>query len=146
MTGPERMFSWWDREIDSAGRPIRADVRLAAHEIWEGACHRTQAVLADHTHAADLMESSVTQVSRYLDYRAVPLSSRKMNALRVSCVVQDDRIDDFITCKLSGYATPAAADLPRGIEPRPYSRCADWHRKLSRRYRGYGVRSQLQEH
>ena len=81
MTGPERIVSWWDREIDSAGRPIRADVRLAAHEIWEGACHRTQAVLADHTHAADLMESSVTQVSRYLDYRAVPLSSRKMNAL-----------------------------------------------------------------
>lgn len=83
MTGPERAFAWWDREIDSAGRPIRADVRLAAHEIWEGACHRTQAVLADHTHAADLMESSVTQVSRYLDYRAVPLSSRKMNALLV---------------------------------------------------------------
>jgi hypothetical protein len=24
---------WWDREFDSSGRQIRADVRAAAHEI-----------------------------------------------------------------------------------------------------------------
>jgi predicted transcriptional regulator len=81
MTGPEKTFSWWDREIDSAGRPIRADVRLAAHEIWGEACRRTQALLADGAQAADLMECSVTQVSRYLDHQATPLCSRRMNGL-----------------------------------------------------------------
>lgn len=81
MTEPEITFSWWDREIDSAGRPIRADVRLAAHEIWGEACRRTQALLADGAQAADLMECSVTQVSRYLDRQATPLCSRRMNGL-----------------------------------------------------------------
>ncbi len=81
MDESETSLSWWDREVDPAGRPIRADVRLAAHEIWPEACRRTQAVLADHAHAADLMECCVPQVSRYLDLRAVPLPSRKMNGL-----------------------------------------------------------------
>ena len=81
MSESKRTLSWWDREVDPGGRPIRADVRLAAHEIWSEACRRTQAVLADHAHASDLMECCVAQVSRYLDLRGVPLLSRKMNAL-----------------------------------------------------------------
>src|SRR5450631_1096820 len=81
MTGPERMFSWWDREIDSAGRPIRADVRLAAHEIWGEACRRAQSLIADCGQAAELMESSVAQVSRYLDRRSVLVFSRELDGL-----------------------------------------------------------------
>jgi len=81
MAETERTVSWWDREIDSAGRPIRSDVRVAAHEIWQEACRRTRALLSDKGHAAELMECCVAQVSRYLDRQAAPLGSRQMNAL-----------------------------------------------------------------
>src|SRR6266852_5802096 len=81
MAGSEKTVSWWDREVDSAGRPIRNDVRSAAHEIWEEARRRAQALVADESLAADLMELSVMQVSRYLDRQAAPRFSRKMNGL-----------------------------------------------------------------
>jgi len=81
MAGSEKTAFWWDREVDSAGRLIRADVRLAAHEIWEEACRRSQALVADDALAADLMECCITQVSRYLDRKASPLCSRNMNGL-----------------------------------------------------------------
>jgi DNA-binding NarL/FixJ family response regulator len=81
MAETERTLSWWDREIDSAGRPIRSDVRVAAHEIWEEACRRTRVVLSDNGHAAELMECCVAEVSHYLDRQAAPLGSRQMNAL-----------------------------------------------------------------
>lgn len=58
---------WWDRECDSAGRPIRPDVRAAAHEIWDSACRRVQSLLGDASEAPELMEKVVVQVSRYLD-------------------------------------------------------------------------------
>lgn len=58
---------WWDRERDSAGRPIRADVRAAAHQIWDIACRRVQSLLGDASEAPELMENAVAQVSRYLD-------------------------------------------------------------------------------
>jgi DNA-directed RNA polymerase specialized sigma24 family protein len=67
MGRPERILSWWDREVERTGRPIRDDVRSAAHEVWKEACRRTQSLLADPAQAADLMEDSVAQVSRYLD-------------------------------------------------------------------------------
>lgn len=58
---------WWDRELDSSGRQIRADVRAAGHEIWPNACRQARSLLGDVSDAAELMEQSVAQVSQYLD-------------------------------------------------------------------------------
>jgi DNA-directed RNA polymerase specialized sigma24 family protein len=81
MGKPDRILSWWDQEVDRAGRPIRGDVRSAAHEIREEACRRTQVLLADPAQAADLMEESIAQVSRYLDRIGAPSSSPKNGLL-----------------------------------------------------------------
>ena len=79
-----KILVWWDRDVDQAGRPIRQDVRLAGHDIWEQACQRTQALLDDHGPAAELMENSVAQVSRYLDRIGAPESSGKHGLLMVA--------------------------------------------------------------
>jgi hypothetical protein len=84
MARPARAYCWWDRESDSAGRPIREDVRIAAHDVWEEACRRAQAVVADRALAADLMEHSVAQISRYLDRVGAPVSRRKHGLLMVA--------------------------------------------------------------
>jgi DNA-directed RNA polymerase specialized sigma24 family protein len=84
MTGIGRTLVWWDRDIDQAGRPIRADVRSAGHEIWRQAYQRTHAVLSDYGPAAELMEKSVAQVSRYLDRIGAPQSPGKHGLLMVA--------------------------------------------------------------
>jgi len=81
MGRPERILSWWDQEVDCKGRLIRDDVRSAAHEVWNEACRRTQSLLADPAQAADVMEDSIAQVSRYLDRIGAPLSSPKNGLL-----------------------------------------------------------------
>jgi len=84
MAHAGRALVWWDRDVDQAGRPIRPDVRLAAHEIWKQACQRTQSLLDDHGPAAELMENSVAQVSRYLNRIGAPESSSKHGLLMVA--------------------------------------------------------------
>ena len=78
-------LSWWDREFDSSGLPLRADVRSAARDLWENACHQARAFLGDISEAPDLMENSVLQVSHYLDRRAVPLFEQDTSGL-LMCV------------------------------------------------------------
>jgi DNA-directed RNA polymerase specialized sigma24 family protein len=80
MSSPETPL-WWDRDIDRTGRPIRPDVRAAAHGIWNCAFRRAQSLIADCSQAADLMESSVAQVSRYLDRESVLVFSRELDGL-----------------------------------------------------------------
>jgi hypothetical protein len=67
MSFAEKSPIWWDRDVDAAGRPIRPDVRAAAHDVWLRACARTEAVLGESGDASGFMEASVAQISRYLD-------------------------------------------------------------------------------
>lgn len=72
---------WWDRNNDRTGRPIRPDVRAAAHGIWGCACGRAESVISDCSQAAELMESTVADVSRYLDRGGVAVFSRQIDGL-----------------------------------------------------------------
>jgi len=76
-------LSWWDRDVDSEGNPIRADVRSAGRNLWEHACEQAHTFLGDASEAPELMETSVLQVSHYLDRRATPLFERDAGALLV---------------------------------------------------------------
>lgn len=80
MSNPEVPL-WWDRDVDHAGRLIRPDVRAAAHGIWGCACRRAESLNSDCSQAADLMESTVAQVSRYLDRGGVLVFSREIDGL-----------------------------------------------------------------
>ena len=84
MAGAGRILAWWDRDVDGSGRAIRLDVRSAAREIWKQACQQTVTVLADDALSAELMETAVEQVSRYLDRIGAPLSSRKHGLLMLA--------------------------------------------------------------
>ncbi len=77
----ERVPLWWDRDCDGMGRPIRADVRAAAHEIWNRACALAHARLGDHGDAAEIMEMSVERVSHYLNRHRVLLFSVAVSGL-----------------------------------------------------------------
>jgi DNA-directed RNA polymerase specialized sigma24 family protein len=76
MVSSEPFFPWWDREIDEDnGRPFRADVREAAHRVWKWVRVKAREILGDPSDAAEVLESSVKIISRYLDKNNVPLHS-----------------------------------------------------------------------
>ena len=72
---------WWDRDVDRTGRTIRLDVREAALSVWRSACRRNQIVASDPSQAAELMERTVAQLSRYLDRKNVAIFSRSIEGL-----------------------------------------------------------------
>jgi hypothetical protein len=74
---------WWDRECDSAGRPIRPDVRAAAHQIWDSAGRRVQSLLGDASEAPELMEKVVVQAPGTLI--ALVRASSRRTRLEFSC-------------------------------------------------------------
>jgi DNA-directed RNA polymerase specialized sigma24 family protein len=81
--GTGESLSWWDRDFDSSGTPIREDVRSAARDLWGHACQQARTFLGDVSDAPALMEDSVLQLSHYLDRRAVPLFEKDLSALLV---------------------------------------------------------------
>jgi hypothetical protein len=87
MASSERFLPWWDRESDEdTGRPFRPDVREAAHRVWKGVCLKAQEILGDPGEAAEVLESSVKTISRYLDKNNVPLHSADPGGLlAVAC-------------------------------------------------------------
>src|SRR5690242_1565799 len=80
-------LSWWDRETDEeTGRVLRADVREAAHAVWNWVCLKAREVTGDPGNSAVVLELSVKTVSRYLDKNDVPLHSTDTRALvAVAC-------------------------------------------------------------
>src|SRR6185312_11830816 len=72
---------WWDRESDGAGRPIRPDVRTAAHKIWNFAYKYAESFNPDSSLVSEAMENAVAQISRYLDIKNVATFSRDVDGL-----------------------------------------------------------------
>ncbi len=62
---------WWDRELDDAGRVIRADVRSAAIKVWQNVCDVVEKVRGDTSEACELLDKAVTTISFYLDKKGV---------------------------------------------------------------------------
>ena len=79
---------WWDKEADAAGRPIRVDVRTAAHQIWDAARRQTQHLLGDASEAPEVMENAVAQVSRYLDRSGADLFTQNTAGI-LMCALAD---------------------------------------------------------
>jgi hypothetical protein len=80
-TIPDAGPIWWDRDADDQGRPIRADVRQAAHQLWPEAVKRVRRTLSDPAEASELMEISVVQISHHLDHTNMPLFASKIPSL-----------------------------------------------------------------
>jgi DNA-directed RNA polymerase specialized sigma24 family protein len=108
---------WWDRESDSSGRQIRADVRAAAHEIWPSACRHAQALLHDTADAAELMEKAVAQVSQYLDRAGADPYSQNTKGILMCAFCRALRRYAMKLNRLQ--CVGRSADLPeRGLTPR----------------------------
>src|SRR5437764_14245884 len=91
---------WWDREEDRSGKPIRPDVRAAACEIWKYVQDRTRAVMGDAGDAAELLEHSVGQISRYLVIHRIPMYSRNLVLLMNVAFNRALRRRAFKLCRL----------------------------------------------
>jgi hypothetical protein len=107
---------WWDRESDSSGRQIRADVRAAAHEIWPSACRHTQALLHDTGDAAELMEKAVAQVSQYLDRACADPYSQNTKGILMCAFCRAGTRQSLIGCNVSVEALSfqSESSLPVG--------------------------------
>src|SRR5208337_118334 len=82
---------WWDKEVDAAGRPIRLDVRTAAHQIWDAARRQAQHLLGDASEAPELMENAVAEVSRYLDRSGAELFTQNTAGILMCAICRSLR-------------------------------------------------------
>jgi len=78
---PDAGPMWWDRDVDDQGKPIRTDVRRAAHQLWPEAVKRVRRTLSDPAEASELMEGSVIQISHHLDHTNMPFFASKIPSL-----------------------------------------------------------------
>ena len=77
--------------MDAAGRPIRLDVRTAAHQIWDAARRQAQHLLGDASEAPELMENAVAQVSRYLDRSGADLFTQNAAGILMCAICRSLR-------------------------------------------------------
>ena len=73
------------------GRPIRLDVRTAAHQIWDAARRQAQHLLGDASEAPELMENAVAQVSRYLDRSGADLFTQNTAGILMCAICRSLR-------------------------------------------------------
>ncbi len=138
-TVSERRLLWWDRDYDGMGRPIRADVRAAAHEIWNRACARAQATLGDHADAAEIMEISVERVSHYLNRHGVLLFSVVISGLLTTAFRRQVQKRQHKTERLELLG--GSADLDEQLHAPDWSADIDWQLDLKRIVRRLSQRS-----
>lgn len=80
-TNPDTDPMWWDRDVDDQGRPVRTDVRQAAHQLWPEAVKRTRRMISDPAEAAELIEISVVCISHHLDRKETPAFAENIPSL-----------------------------------------------------------------
>lgn len=80
-TFPDLGPMWWDRDVDDQGRPIRVDVRQAAHKLWPEAIRRVKRTLSDPAEAAELIEITVVYISHHLDRKRTPAFATNIPSL-----------------------------------------------------------------
>ena len=87
MPYSDRLPLWWDRECDDeTGARLRPDVREAGHKVWKLVCARSREILGDEADAAEVLETCVRTISRYLDKRGVsPNSADPSGLLLLAC-------------------------------------------------------------
>ena len=121
----DRTPVWWDREIDErSGRELRADVRQAGHKVWQWVCLKAQELLGDPNDAADVLETAVKTVSRYLDANRVAQNSADHAGLvAVVCYRSLLRLATKRRLKLIAPVSDLAEVL----------RAPDWRDKVERR-------------
>jgi DNA-directed RNA polymerase specialized sigma24 family protein len=131
--------SWWDRDVDGAGRAIRADVRQAGHQIWSKARYQVRSTFGDDGDAAWLMESAVERISRYLDRKAAPLFSNDVRWLLLTAFCRllrryAKKIERLkLVGDISGLPEPAVDDT--------WAERANSHADLTKILRRLGPRS-----
>lgn len=72
---------FWDRDSDDDGSTIRPDVRAAAQTVWARAQRMARTLLGDAEDAAEILESCIARVSRYLDRRQETMFAGRTQAL-----------------------------------------------------------------
>jgi len=107
---------WWDREFTESGELIRADVRMAAREIWDRARRKVEAVLGDEGEAAELMEAAVGKASENLNKKNISDASHNVNGLLI--VILSREVNRVAAKRRRVQSSGTSLDLDKELQPR----------------------------
>ncbi len=111
---------FWDRDSDEYGNLIRPDVRRAAHAVWSKAQRMACSLLGGTDDAAEIFESCVARVSRYLDRRQELMSSDRTEAVLLLAFRQ--ALYDVLAKRRTLESIANDAELDEGIKGIPWQR------------------------